>query len=157
MSVKADLITLLETFKFPVFLQGSVNANAAYPDSFFTFWNFETPEAGFYDNDANRAVWGFWVYFYSVDPVLIETTTEAARKLLKQNDWILQGKPYDISVDRPTHTGVIFTALKFENYVEEQPEPEPEPEPETPQQQEPGTDPETEGEGETNNNTESEE
>ena len=121
--MKAELITLLETFKYPVFLQGSINADAAYPNSFFTFWNFETPEAAFYDNNANRAVWGFWVYFYSIDPTLIETTVNAARKLLKQNDWILQGKFYDISVDRPTHTGVIFTVYKMDNYTEE-PEPE---------------------------------
>jgi hypothetical protein len=118
MSIKADLIALLETFEYPVFLQGSVNPDAPYPQSFFTFWNFETPEAEFYDNNAGRAVWGFWVYFYSVDPVLIETITEKARKLLKKNDLILQGKPYDIAVDRPTHTGVIFTVYKFEEYPE---------------------------------------
>ena len=118
MGVKSDLITLLETLKYPVFLQGSLNANAAYPDSFFTFWNFETPEAAFYDNNANRAAWGFWIYFYSTDPLLVETEPEKARQLLKENDYILQGKAYDIGVDRPTHTGKIFTVFKFENYAE---------------------------------------
>ena len=116
MGVKSDLITLLETLKYPVFLQGSLNANAAYPDSFFTFWNFETPEAAFYDNNANRAAWGFWIYFYSTDPLLVETEPEKARQLLKENDYILQGKAYDIGVDRPTHTGAFFTVFKFENY-----------------------------------------
>lgn len=114
--MKSDLIALLQTLGYPVFLQGSMNANEAYPDSFFTFWNFETPEAAFYDNDADRAVWGFWIYFYSVNPLLVETEPEKARKLLKQNEYILDGKANDIAVDRPTHTGAFFTIYKFENY-----------------------------------------
>lgn len=117
--MKSDLIALLQTLGYPVFLQGSLNANEAYPESFFTFWNFETPEAAFYDNDADRAVWGFWIYFYSTNPLLVETEPEKARKLLKQNAFILDGKANDISVDRPTHTGAFFTVFKFENYNEE--------------------------------------
>lgn len=118
MNVKEDLITLLETLGYPVFLQGSVNSVDDYPNSFFTVWNFETPESAFYDNDANRAVWGFWIYFYSIDPELVFTEPEKARQLLKANDWTLQGKANDISVDKPTHTGAFFTALKVEQYVE---------------------------------------
>ena len=90
--MKSELITLLETLNYPVFLQGSINSLEEYPESFFTYWNFETPESAFYDDNAGRAVWGFWVYFYSTDPTLVETQPEAARKLLKANGWILQGK-----------------------------------------------------------------
>lgn len=115
--MKSELIEFLESFGFPVFLQGSLNPDEPYPDSFFTFWNFDTPEAAFYDDDANRAVWGFWVYFYSTDPVQVEQITENARQLLKKNGYIPQGKPNDISVDRPTHTGAFFTVYKFENYT----------------------------------------
>lgn len=124
--MKSELITILETLGYPVFLQGSINSMADYPQSFFTFWNFETPEAAFYDNSANRAVWGFWVYFYSTDPALVASQPEAARKLLKASDWILQGKANDISVDKPTHTGAFFTVYKFENYEPEEEPVEPE-------------------------------
>lgn len=117
--IKNNLVVLLETLNYPVFLQGSLNPDEQYPDSFFTFWNFDTPETAFYDDAANRAVWGFWIYFYSVDPVLVEQMSEQARQLLKQNGYILQGKPNDISVDRPTHSGVMFTTYKFENYESE--------------------------------------
>lgn len=117
--IKNDLVALLESLGYPAFLQGSLNPDDQYPESFFTFWNFSTPESAFYDDAANRAVWGFWIYFYSVDPLLVEQVPEQARKLLKQNGWILAGKPNDISVDRPTHTGVIITAYKFENYESE--------------------------------------
>lgn len=117
--IKNNLVVLLETLNYPVFLQGSLNPDEQYPDSFFTFWNFDTPETAFYDDAANRAVWGFWIYFYSVDPVLVEQMSEQARQLLKQNGYTLQGKPNDISVDRPTHSGVMFTTYKFENYESE--------------------------------------
>lgn len=118
--MKEQLISLLETFGYDVYLQGSINPEEEYPDSFFTFWNFSTPEAAFYDDDAHRAVWGFWIYFYSVDPHLVETVSESARQLLKQNGWIPQGKPTDISVDKPTHTGAFFPVYVFENYDEEE-------------------------------------
>lgn len=115
--MKQELIDLLETFGYPVFLQGSLNSVDEYPESFFTFWNFETPEDSFYDNDATKAVWGFWVYFYSTDPDLVETIPEQARRLLKQNDWILQGKAHDITVDTPSHTGAFITVYRFERYT----------------------------------------
>lgn len=118
--MKEQLITLLETFGYDVFLQGSINSEEDYPESFFTFWNFQTPEAAFYDDNAHRAVWGFWIYFYSVDPLLVEQIPEAARQFLKKNGWIPQGKPTDISVDKPTHTGAFFSAFIFENYNEEE-------------------------------------
>lgn len=117
--MKSELVELLETLDLPVFLQGSLNADEVYPDSFFTFWNFSNPESAFYDDDANRCVWGFWIYFYSTDPKLVEEMPEKARRLLKKNGWILQGKAADVSVDKPTHTGALFTAYKFEDYRKE--------------------------------------
>ena len=116
--MKQDLITLLETLKYPVFLQGSLNSVDDYPDSFFTFWNFQTPETKFYSNTATAAVWGCWIYFYSTDPALVETVPEAARALLKQNNWTLEGRANDISVDKPTHTGAFFTAYIYDDYKE---------------------------------------
>ena len=114
--MKSALIELLETLGYPVFLQGSLNDAESYPDNFFTFWNFDNPEQSFYDNNANRCLWGFWIYFYSISPKLVERETEAARQLLKQNGYIVQGKPNDIKVDKPTHTGAFFTAYANENY-----------------------------------------
>ena len=117
--MKAALIEILESFDYPVFLQGSLNPDESYPDSFFTFWNFDNPETMFYDNDANRCVWGFWIYFYSIDPEQVEQVPEQARKMLKSAGWIVEGKPNDINVDRPTHTGAFFTAYGLENYESE--------------------------------------
>ena len=87
--MKERLISILAALGYEVFLQGSLQSEEEYPESFFTFWNFQTPEAAFYDNEAGRAVWGFWVYFYSTSPELVESVPEQARKLLKENDFIL--------------------------------------------------------------------
>ena len=114
--MKEQLITLLETFGFPVFLQGSLASPEAYPESFFTFWVFSAPEGAFYDNDANRCVWGFWVYFYSTDPVQVLEISEAARQLLKANGFTPDGKPTDLPVDVPEYTGAMFTVYKSEEY-----------------------------------------
>lgn len=114
--MKAKLIELLETFKYPVFLQGSLNPAEAYPDSFFTFWNPSNNDSGFYSGSPIRSVWLFFVYFYSNDPELVATIPEQARQLLKINNFIVQGMPNDISVDRPTHTGAFFETYIFDNY-----------------------------------------
>lgn len=114
--MKNELITLLKTFNYPVFLQGSMNTDDTYPPSFFTFWNYETPEDSHYDNEAVRAIWGFWVYFYSDDPLLVDTKLDEARKLLKRNGWIVDGKGKDVASDVETHTGRMFTCWKIENY-----------------------------------------
>ena len=39
--------------------------------------------------------------------------------LLKANGWIPNGKPNDIGVDVPTHTGSMFEVFGIENYKEE--------------------------------------
>lgn len=117
--MKSELIKLLESLRFPVFLQGSLNSVEDYPDSFFTFWNFGNPEKSFYDNNANCCAWGFWIYFYSTNPMLVEQMSEKARKLLKAHGWIVGGKPTDIKTDKITHTGAFFTASYIERYKKE--------------------------------------
>ena len=112
--MKQKLINILESIGFPVFLQGSFNPDQKYPDTFLTFWNFETPEGQFYDNNAHSAVWGFWVFLYSNDPEIVETKTEQIRKLLKENGFILQGRGEDADSGRETHTGRMLTLYFME-------------------------------------------
>ena len=109
--MKQSLVALLATFGYPVFLQGSLNKDDAYPASFFTFWNDETDGAAFYDNDANTFVWTFTVYFYSTDPALVNTTLISVRSLLRSNGWIVPGLGYDVASDEITHTGRAIDVL----------------------------------------------
>ena len=100
-----ELINILSQFNYPVKRQGSFAANMKYPDSFFTFWNNDTPSHSYYDNTEYGVVWYFDVNFYSIDPALTYSVLDQAIESLKQNGWITNGKGYDVLSDEPTHTG----------------------------------------------------
>lgn len=104
-NMKDALISLLETFGYPVRLQGSFAEDEQYPESFFTFWNNDTSDGSHYDNDAVNYIWDFDVNFYSIDPALVNTVLLDARRLMKSNGWIMSGKGHDLASDEPTHTG----------------------------------------------------
>lgn len=108
------LIELLGTFNYPVFRQGSLTENEEYPDSFFTFWNNDSYDGSHYDNDAINFVWTYTIYFYSIDPSLVNSILVEARRLLKSNRWIVQGKGYDVRSDEITHTGRAIDIIFIE-------------------------------------------
>lgn len=112
--MKELLVNLLESFGYPVFLQGTLHEDEAYPKHFFTFFNNDSSDQNHYDNKAIAYVWNFDVMFYSIDVELVQTMIEQARILLKQNGFIISGKGFDVMSDEPTHTGRGFTALKIE-------------------------------------------
>ena len=111
--MKDLLITLLETWKYGVYQQGSMTGE--YPDSFFTFWNNSSDDHHPYDNAPIGWVWNFEVNFYSIDPALVNTILEEVRTLLLQNGFVVVGKGHDVASDEPTHTGRGFTVLYIEN------------------------------------------
>ena len=112
--MKDSLINLLKTLGYPVKLQGSLAPNEAYPQSFFTYWNDETEDGSHYDNDAINYIWRFTIYFYSVNPTLVNTALIEAKALLKENGWIVGGKGYDVPSDEATHTGRAIEVLYIE-------------------------------------------
>lgn len=117
--MKKYLIDMITKVNTNVFLQGSLNDDDEYLDSFITFWNFETPESQFYDNKSNLAKWGFWVYCYSNDPKVLEQMVNDLIQLFKSDDkTILVGKGEDVASDVDTHTGRMLTVYLIENYEE---------------------------------------
>ena len=102
-----QLIAAIEPLGYPIFLQGSLNDNEAYPESFFTYWNFQANDTKAFDNDASICEWGYWLYFYSSNPALVET------EILRAKVW---GKGEDIKSDVISHTGRMITAYFYENY-----------------------------------------
>lgn len=99
------LIELLESFGYGVYRQGSFTEDDPYPDSFFTFWNPDSPDHAHYDNKDYKTDWTFDVNFYSNDPEKTYSVLSEARILLKQNNWIVPSKGYDVMSDENTHTG----------------------------------------------------
>lgn len=112
--MKDTLINLLETFGYPVFLQGSMNEDATYPESFFTFYNLEVDGEAFYDDEEQCYLWIFDVNFYSSDASLVNTKLLEAIALLKQNGFIATGKGHDVGSDEPSHTGRGMTIKYYE-------------------------------------------
>ena len=115
--MKELLVSILETFGYPVILQGSLGQDEQYPESFFTFWNNDSYDNNHYNNEAASYTWNFDVNFYSVDPSLVNTMLLEAKKLLKQSGFTVSGKGYDVFSDEPTHTGRGTNVLKFEREV----------------------------------------
>ena len=113
--MKNELITILEAAGFPARLQGSLAKDERYPESFWTFWNFETPET-YFDNMPVNAVWGFWIFFFSSDPALVESESTAAIKRLRAAGWTVAGRGEDAASDEPSHTGRRLTIYKRETY-----------------------------------------
>lgn len=77
------LLNEIETEKgFPYFRQGSLS-DEDYPDSFFTFWNFDTPNDKFYDNSERRFHELVQIGFYTNDASLIYSEMESFREKAK--------------------------------------------------------------------------
>ena len=112
--MKDLLVETLETFGYPVILQGTLNKDEPYPESFFTFWNNDSYDQNHYDNKPIGYVWDFDVNFYSTDPALVNSKLIEAKTKLKQQGFIVPGKGYDVASDEPTHTGRGINALKEE-------------------------------------------
>ena len=90
--MKELFISTLEQLGFPIYLQGSLGADEAYPDSFFTFWNNSADGGAFYDNEEHCYNWDFDLNFYSNDPALINDKLMEAKNLLKEKGFIASGK-----------------------------------------------------------------
>lgn len=112
--MKELLVQTLESFGYPVFLQGTLSKDEPYPKSFFTYWNNDSYDGSHYDNDAVSYVWDFDVNFYSTNTALVNSKLIEAKTKLKQQGFIVSGKGYDVASDEPTHTGRGINVLKEE-------------------------------------------
>lgn len=116
MSTKEKLYDVLSSYGYPVFLQGSVNKDASYPDTFITYWVWEAPESGFYDNAPTSCDWGFWVYVYSNNPRTVDELSGQVKSDLVKAGFVASGKPIDAASDKPTHTGAMLSIYYKEVY-----------------------------------------
>lgn len=104
--MRLELIELLKTYDYPVYLQGSLPEDKPYPESFITFWNHTTTPT-YYDDNASCKVYGFYVYFYSTDPMLVLTMIEKIANDLQKNGFSVSGET-DAQSDEITHTGQMI-------------------------------------------------
>lgn len=114
MDVKQLLIDTLESFGYPIVLQGTLSDEDTYPDSFFTFFNNDTVDDAFFDNNESQTIWDFDLNFYSNNPELVNSVLLEAKPLLKAAGFIVDGKGYDVLSDQITHTGRGINVLYIE-------------------------------------------
>ena len=106
LTVKENLITILETYcPDNVFLQGTLNPEEAYPNTFITFFISDSEFDAFYDDDANRIDWSIAVMIYSINPNTIDTIAKGVIRDCKSAGFIPQNAGVDIPSDVETHTG----------------------------------------------------
>lgn len=114
MDIKQLLIDTLSSFDYPIYQQGSMSNDEQYPDSFFTFFNNETSDDAFFDNQETMTIWDFDLNIYSIDPEVVNSALLEAKPLLKQAGFIVNGVGYDVLSDEPTHTGRGINILYIE-------------------------------------------
>jgi hypothetical protein len=105
------LVTILESFNYPVDRQGSMSA---YPETFITFWNNDSPDHAHYDNAEYGTNWDFNVYVYSTDPSMTYSLLSDIRTALKNAGWIVPSKGFDVASDEASHTGRGIQCLYME-------------------------------------------
>jgi hypothetical protein len=100
-----NLLEILQSFGYPVYRQGSMSDDEKYPETFFTFWNTESPDHSHYDNDEYGTSWSYNIFVYSSDPAKTYSLLLEARTALKQAGWVAPSKGFDAASDEATHTG----------------------------------------------------
>jgi len=110
----ARLEALFETMGYPYSRQGSYAEGDTLPASFFTFWNFDAPEGGFYDNEANKVIWKWQVYFYTKDPGLMYSVMDTLAQEAKNEGFVVDGRAFDLGADEPGYVGRTIRLLYVE-------------------------------------------
>ena len=105
------LIEILESFGYPVMLQGSMLPDDKYPNHFFTFWNNSSDDSNFYDNKEHSTIYNYSINFYSIDPSLVYTKLREAKAELKKHGFIVSGDGHNVVSDEPTHDGRGINAI----------------------------------------------
>ena len=103
--MKELLLKTLKSFGYPVKLQGTLNADEAYPDTFITFWVDGSSDNSHYDDECSAIDWDFSVILYSNNPTTVNEKPSEIIAAMKAAGFIPQGRGNDIPSDEPTHTG----------------------------------------------------
>ena len=107
--MKEKLITALVGCGFvegkTLFLQGTMNPEEEYPETFITFWINSTDDNAHFENVTRSVDWSISVLLYSANPATTNTKPNEIRAALKAAGFIPQGKGRDVASDEPAHTG----------------------------------------------------
>ena len=116
--MKDLLISILERFTpGEVYLQGTINPDKKYPDSFITFFVTGSSHEDYYDGEADRVDRHVSVMYYSNDPNNVEYVPPTIIRALKEEGFVPQNAGIDLLCDQPTHTGCAMDFIYPEYYI----------------------------------------
>lgn len=104
----------------PYSRQGSYGDGEELPEAFFTFWNAETPEDLFYDNNPTRVTWRWLVYFYTSDSDKVFSLMDEFIEEARRHGFLVDGRARDIPSNEPGYIG-RYVAVLYEqrDYIQE--------------------------------------
>ena len=103
-----ELFNLFEEMGYEYFRQGSLS-DEDYLDSFFTFWNYDTPNLKHRDNVSKVFGEYVMVYFYTNDPVKIYSVMDDFITRAKQKGFIVDGRANDTPADKENYFGRLVS------------------------------------------------
>lgn len=110
----AKLEAVFEELGLPYSRQGSYSDEGAYPPSFYTFWNFDTPSGSFYDNDRYRTEWVWLIGYYTNNPATLYSGMEDFIGVAYRHGFIIEGMGSDARSDRPDYYGRTIKVIYIE-------------------------------------------
>lgn len=113
-----ELLKIIEKRELPVYLQGTLTEQKANETpSYFTYWNYSTPDTAYYCNKPTRSTWSCWVFLYTTDdPFKAQDTIDALIADLRAAGWTVEGRGDSMSSSLPSHIARRITVHKSENY-----------------------------------------
>ena len=99
-----ELFNLFEKIGLPYFRQGSLS-DEDYKDSFFTYWNINTPNTSYYDNNETRYIEDVMIYFYTNDAKLIYSKMDEFIEEAKKAGFVVTSRAYDTPADKDNYYG----------------------------------------------------
>ena len=101
-----ELFNLFDEIGLPYFRQGSLS-DEEYQPSFFTFWNIDTPNDSFYDNQETRFIEYIQVGFYTNDARKIYSVMDDFIVRAKEKGFALAGRAQDANADKDNYFGRV--------------------------------------------------
>lgn len=110
MNIIEKIFNILSTFTDKVYQHGTIAEDAEYPNEFITYEVTDSDEDSFDDCDFSTT-WNINVFYYASDPQNVYKKAQKIRTELMKNDFVSEGKGFQIPSDVETHVG---WALEFQ-------------------------------------------
>lgn len=115
-NIRDKITEVLDGFKLPYFLQGTLADDEPYPESFITFLVYQAENDGNFDDEPTRQNYYISVMYYDSDPDKVETyPRQTILPAMKEAGFIPEGVGTDVLSDEPTHTGKALDFVFIDN------------------------------------------